>query len=261
VVKDANPEAYIVGEIWHEAHDWLQGDQFDAVMNYPFLWPTLSFFGRDTLREYHKTHLTFEPLDAPEFGDSIQDVFEMYDWEITQAQLNLLDSHDMGRALWVVGENTGALRLSVLFQMTVPGAPCVYYGDEIGMSAGDDPHCREAFPWDNREAWDDDLLDHYQRAAALRHDHEVLRTGQIDVFYAEDTVVGFRRVLNDAVAICLFNAGTSDAVVDLSADDIGVPLEHYTSAWPADGPPLDLDDGAVTTTLDPQSARVWVRRE
>jgi len=261
VVKDADPEAYIVGEIWHEAHDWLQGDQFDAVMNYPFLWPTLSFFGRDTLREYHKTHLTFEPLDAPEFGDTIQDVFEMYDWEITQAQLNLLDSHDMGRALWIVGEDTDALRLSVLFQMTVPGAPCVYYGDEIGMSAGDDPHCREAFPWDEPNDWDDDLLDHYRQATALRHQHEVLRTGTFEVFYADDTVVGFRREREGEIAICLFNAGKTDAVVDLHVDDVDVPLARYDSAWPAAAMPLDLDDGAVTTTLDPQSARVWVRRE
>jgi len=142
--------------------------------------------------------------------------------------------------------------------MTVPGAPCVYYGDEIGMSAGDDPHCREAFPWDEPNDWDDDLLDHYRQATALRHQHEVLRTGSFDVFYAEDAVVGFRRSLGRDTAICLFNAGSSDALVHLDAEEMDVPALRYTSAWPDDGTSVDLNAGRVTTTLPPRSARIWV---
>ena len=261
VVKDANPEAYIVGEIWHEAHDWLQGDQFDAVMNYPFLWPTLSFFGGDSLRDYHKPHLTFEPMGASDFSTEIERVFDLYDWEITLAQLNLLDSHDMGRALWILGEDRAALKLSVLFQMTAPGAPCIYYGDEIGMSAGDDPYCREAFPWDDRHAWDGDLLQHYHRATAMRHEHEVLRTGRFDVIHAHDHVIGTKRTFHDRpdTAICLFNADDEPAAIRLDADSLAVDARLYDSAWPETGEPLDLKDGPATVTLPPQSARVWAR--
>jgi len=261
VVKTANPDAYIVGEIWEEAQSWLQGDQFDAVMNYPFLSPTLSFFGAETLRDYKKTHLHFEPAGARTFADAIGRVFDLYPWEITQAQLNLIGSHDMARPLWIVGGDRDALRLASLFQMTTPGTPCIYYGDEIGMAAGDDPHCREAFPWDRRTAWDDALLDHYRRATTLRHAHDVLRTGRFDVFYAEDRTVGFRRTYADRpdAALCLFNASPSPVAVDLTSDRAEVPAARYAAAWPADGAPLDLSHGAATTTIPPRSARVWVR--
>jgi len=230
------------------------------VMNYPFLWPTLSFFGGDSLRDYHKPHLTFEPMGASDFSEEIERVFDLYDWEITLAQLNLLDSHDMGRALWILGEDRAALKLSVLFQMTVPGAPCIYYGDEIGMSAGDDPYCREAFPWDDRHAWDGDLLQHYHRATAMRHEYEVLRTGRFDVIHAHDHVIGTKRTFHDRLdtAICLFNADDEPAAVRLYADAIGIDAQKYTSAWPEEGAHLDLQGGSATVTLPPQSARVWV---
>ena len=224
VVKSANPEAYIVGEIWGDASRWLKGDQFDAVMNYPFLGPILSFFGGDTLRDYEKAHLHFRPLDGTAFADRMTALLDRYPEEITYAQLNLLDSHDMARAKWIVGEDETALRLSVLFQMTMPGAPCIYYGDEIGMSAAGDPHCREAFPWDDRAAWNEDLLAFYRAATALRHEHPVLRTGDVEFFHATDDVVGVRR-FDDALGetdaqemIVLFNAGSRPARVSLPPD-------------------------------------------
>ena len=66
-------------------------------------------------------------------------MYSLYSWEVAQAQLNLMDSHDTAGTLWTVGGDESALRLCTLFQMTMPGAPCIYYGDEIGMTAGKDP--------------------------------------------------------------------------------------------------------------------------
>ena len=147
VVKEANPEAYIVGEIWGQAQRWLQGDQFDAVMNYFVMWSSISFFAHQTLRtDFDHNELPIRPLTTPAFANVIDQMHSMYDWEINLAQLNLIDSHDTPRALWLMGEDKSALRLAVLLQMTLPGAPCIYYGDEIGLSAGGDPDCRGAVP-------------------------------------------------------------------------------------------------------------------
>jgi neopullulanase len=255
VVKGANPEAYLVGELWGEAPSWLQGDRFDGVMNYPLLGPTLSFFGAGSLRDYSKAHLTFEPLDAPAFADEIEHLLALYDWEATCAQLNLLDSHDMARAQWILGGHVAALRQAVLFLMTMPGAPCIYYGDEIGLSAAGDPHCREAFPWDKQEDWEADLLSFYQAATALRHRHEVLRTGRVEILRATGQTLVVRRTLEDQTAIVAFNAGSTAATIETAAS--GGPEAALSPAWPPTDAADATLDRASTVRIPPRETRVW----
>ena len=198
VVKGVNPEAYICGEIWWNAQRWLLGDQFDAVMNYLITSPLISFFGARTLRPgFQRENLTLIPLDAPGFAKDIQRMYGLYDWEINYAQMNMLDSHDMARALWIMGGDKSALKMCVLAMMTLPGAPCIYYGDEVGLSAPGDPYCREAFPWQDEQSWDWDLLTHYKNAISLRRDHPVLRTGTFETIYARGDVYACQRRLAD----------------------------------------------------------------
>jgi len=147
VTKEANPEAYLTGEVWDNASEWLQGDRFDGVMNYVFSRAALGFFAQETLQtDYRPGGYTLEVLDASTFADRLESMLETHPWEITLAQLNLLDSHDTARVLWMVQEDECAVRLAALLQMTLPGAPCIYYGSEIGMTGGHDPDCRGAFP-------------------------------------------------------------------------------------------------------------------
>jgi neopullulanase len=217
VVKGANPEAYICGEIWWEAQRWLQGDQFDAVMNYVITSPLLSFFGGKTLRPgFQREHLTLRSIDAQTFAQDIEQMYGLYDWEINYAQMNMLDSHDMARALWIMGEDTSALKLCVTAMMTLPGAPCIYYGDEVGLSAAGDPYCRGAFPWDDESNWNQDLLAHYQKAIAFRNKYPVLRTGSFQTIYADGWVYGLHRKLKEQEAIVIFNAGSQDAEIKVS---------------------------------------------
>lgn len=260
VVKAANPEAYIVGEIWHEARHWLQGDQFDAVMNYIFAWHALSFFGAETLRpDYTHPHLRLEPLDAPGFAQGIDWMHGLYAWEVNQVQLNLLDSHDMARALWIMGEDKSALRLCALFQMTMPGAPCIYYGDEIGLSAADDPYCRAAFPWHAEQSWDRELLLFYRQATALRHRYPVLRTGAFKTLYAADGVYAFRRQLNDQQAVVVFNTATHAARLALALSDVGAA--SWTQAWPGGAEAFSLDNGSqLEMKLPAREALVLISR-
>jgi len=258
VVKAANPEAYICGEIWHEAQRWLQGDQFDSVMNYIFTGNALKFFGAESLRtDWHHQEMSMQPLDATAFARNINHMMGLYDWQIDLVQLNLLDSHDMPRALHLLGEDKNALRLCALFQMTMPGAPCIYYGDEIGMSAGGDPFCREAFPWDREDAWDQDLLAFYKGAIRLRHQNPVLRTGNFEPLYAEGKVYAFRRALDRSRAVVIFNAGAEAAQVEL---DLGAKDDaQYYQAWTNGGGIHPVENGKLRVDISGQKALVLLR--
>jgi len=229
VVKAANPEAYIVGEIWFDARRWLQGDQFDAVMNYIFNRACLGFFGGERLdTTLRPGGYALQPLSAVQFAAAIADLLALYDWQVTLAQLNLLGSHDMPRFLTLVEGDRAALELATLFQMTFPGAPCVYYGDEIGLEGGDDPDCRRAFPWDEAR-WDHDLLAFFRRAIRLRRDHPALRRGRYLCLHADDDhgVYAFARQSDAETLAVVLNNGPADYALDVPADGLfadGTPL-------------------------------------
>jgi cyclomaltodextrinase / maltogenic alpha-amylase / neopullulanase len=232
VVKAANPEAYLCGEIWRPAQRWLQGDQFDAVMNYPFSRAALGFFGTHTLKKGYKPGgYELQPLTAESFARQIDELQALYDWEVNYAQLNLLDSHDTARALWIMGDDKTALRLCVLFQMTMPGAPCIYYGDELGMTGAQDPFCRAAYPWHDRAQWDLDLLAFYRRAIALRHRYPALRTGTFQRLYASGGVYAFARTLERQCAVMIFNTQTRAMALDLSMADLTHHGQLFEEVW------------------------------
>ena len=97
----------------------------------------------------------------------------------------------------------------------MPGAPCIYYGDEIGLSSADDPLCRQAFPWAAEGTWDTELLAFYRRAIALRQSLPALRTGTFTRAVARGQVYGFRRALPNSEALVFFNAGVSEQTLKL----------------------------------------------
>ncbi|HEX2912168.1 MAG TPA: glycoside hydrolase family 13 protein [Chloroflexia bacterium] len=209
-VKTVNPEAYICGEIWTDARRWLQGDQFDSVMNYLFTRACLSFFVRQldmsTIQGTGYAGRVNTGLDAHSFAATINELLAMYPTEITAAQLNLLDSHDTARFLTSAQEDESALRLATLFQMCYPGAPCVYYGDEIGLSGGKDPANRGSFPWD-RSKWNEPLLGFFKRAIELRREYAALRRGSFDPLVAQNKLFVFGRANAEEKLIIALNAG------------------------------------------------------
>ena len=209
-VKAVKPDAYIVAEIWHEAREWLQGDRFDATMNYQFTAAAIAFTAGDRVSQALVRDHSYDPypgIDAATFGERIQRLLNLYDWDVTQVQLNSLDSHDTARLLSIARGDKATLRLATLLQMTYPGAPIVYYGDEIalrGTEAYDEPHqdadARRTFPWHDRDSWDREMLAYFKEVIALRHDHRALRRGHFYQLYAGDDVFAFAR-RDDAEAI------------------------------------------------------------
>lgn len=233
VVRRANPEAYIVGEIWDDASRWLRGDQFDGVMNYVFNRACLGFFGGEGLDVTQRPGgYRLEVMKAEQFADEVDRLLGLYDWEITLAQFNLLSSHDMPRFLSLVDGNRDSLKLATLFQMTFPGAPCVYYGDEVGMEGGGDPHCRGTFRWDGG-SWDEELLAFFRRAIALRHEHVALRRGQYIRLLADNqhNVYAFaRKGAGDSVVVVL-NTGWAPYELDVDVGSVFEDGDSLRDVW------------------------------
>ncbi|WP_094556117.1 glycoside hydrolase family 13 protein [Synechococcus sp. 1G10] len=179
-VRAVNPEAWIVGEIWGDARPWLSGDQFDGVMNYPLVWGILGYFGAASVRSELKLAALpdnpYQPLDRAGFEQRICEVLGRHAPAVNRCMLNLLDSHDTPRALHVLNGDEAALRLCLLFLFLLPGAPCVYYGTEMGLDGGAEPGCREGYPWESTRR---DLADWLRDLAALRRSLPALRSAAL----------------------------------------------------------------------------------
>jgi cyclomaltodextrinase len=253
-VKAVNPEAYIVAEIWDDATEWLRGDHFDAVMNYVFTRAVWGFCGGPMLdTSFWPGGFRLRPLSGTEFAAEIDRLLNLYPWEVTLVQLNLLGSHDTPRLRTLFRGDTRRVRLAVLLQMTFPGAPCIYYGDEIGMEGGDDPDCRRAFPWDESR-WDTDLRDWVRRCTALRHAHPALRRGDFRRLWADPTVYAFARALPpDPPLVVAVNAGEApvEATVPLGED---APVGPWTDLL--SGRTVPAADGVLRLSLPPLSGVV-----
>lgn len=161
VVKEKNPGAYIVGEVWHDANPWLMGDQFDGVMNYPLNTAMVDFFANDR-------------INARQLAQEVSGIYFRYPVHVNDNMYNLLDSHDTARFLHQAGESKERLKLAYLFLLTQTGSPSIYYGDEVGMTGGQDPDCRRPMIWDEVEQ-DKELLSFMKKLIQIRKSHTVLR--------------------------------------------------------------------------------------
>jgi len=254
-VKKINPEAYIVGEIWHEAERWLQGDQFDGVMNYLISTASMSLFGgskvnMDTVNQCGGLQGRVHPdISAHDFANEIDRLMELYKPEIVRSQLNLLDSHDMPRFLSCVSGDKNALKLAWLFIMTIPGAPCIYYGDEVGMEGGHDPDCRRGFPWDESQ-WDKDLLGNLKRTIGIRKENPTLRHGDFRRLWSDHGVYAFSRNYNDKSIVVALNASESPQQIHVTYEPKKVPKPLFGN--PSE---ISLDD-RLRFTVPPRSGIV-----
>ncbi|HEY5488679.1 MAG TPA: glycoside hydrolase family 13 protein [Candidatus Limnocylindrales bacterium] len=261
-VRAVNPDAYIVAEIWREKPDWLTGDTFDALMNYPLVEALLSFVAARHLdaavvRTQHEYSEFVRPMDGPAFAARLEHLVSMYPAQNVSALLNLLGSHDTARYLTVAGGDVASLKLAMLALMTLPGAPCIYYGDEIGMEGRHDPDCRRAFPWDEPR-WNHDVLDFTRAVVALRHAQGALRHGSYRTLAAAGHAIAYGRGEDDDVAVVAINAGESETTLELRTDDLrGRRIEPISLPAMAQAT-MSEHDGSMRLTLPARSGGVFV---
>ncbi|MGG4546930.1 alpha-glycosidase [Rossellomorea marisflavi] len=212
-VKSIKPDLYILGEIWHDSMAWLRGDQFDAVMNYPFTTNILKLFAHEAI--------------SPEtFVENMTTVMNMYPQTVTEVNFNLVGSHDTPRILTECGEDVRKLKLLYTFMLTSPGTPCIYYGDEIGLTGGQDPGCRKCFPWDEGQQ-DLDLHGHVQKLTYLRQEYDLLRNEGVFSFLpaaGEDRHVAFTKSDGDRTILVVLNCSDTDLEFTIPFELKGVPL-------------------------------------
>ncbi|NBJ71095.1 MULTISPECIES: glycoside hydrolase family 13 protein [Clostridia] len=201
-VKEVKPDAYILGEIWHDSMPWLQGDQFDAVMNYPFTNSAIDYLAKNT-------------ISATTFKNVITKVMHMYPKNVSEVAFNLLDSHDTPRILTLANGNIERVKLLYLFQFSFSGTPCIYYGDEIGMRGGHDPDCRACMEWDE-EKQNRELFTYVQRLIHLRKTEPLFGNNAAFRFlYANDktNTIAYEKYDKQKRLIFLLNAGENEANV------------------------------------------------
>lgn len=195
-IKTVDPEAYITGEIWSDASPWLQGDQFDGVMNYP---------ARAAILD-----LLTGKSDGQAFLLSIQKTLLPYPEQAHGALLNLLGSHDTPRIATLLEKDQTRLALAEVLQFTLPGTPMIYYGDEIGMEGGKDPDCRRCYPVDP-EAGDRRQRERLAHLVSLRRDLAPLVQGDFHPLFAEGPALAFERRFLDQAVLVAVNAGSEPA--------------------------------------------------
>lgn len=189
VVK-ANPEAYIVAEVWRGASAWLQGDTVHGVMNY-------------RLRQHILDYAAFDHMDAEDFDYELRQLLDEHG-ATTPYHLTLLGSHDTPRIRTVCKGDVGRTLIAVALQMTLPGAPMVYYGDEVGMLGENDPDCRRPMLWDERR-WCTPILEATRTLIRLRHAHPALRQGDVRSLRAFNGVYAYARTMKEDTVIVVLN--------------------------------------------------------
>ncbi len=216
-VKAINPEAYLVGEVWTNQRPWLDGSRFDGVLNYIFAGATIAFVGGERVdvaqledRDYEAT----PAIDALTYGEKIQLLLHAHPWEIQLTQLNLLASHDTARLLSMTGEPETS-KLATLLLLTFPGAPSIYYGDEMGLPGQLDPDSRRSFP---AEAdWDLEMLRCHKALINLRRTRMSLRVGEYRFLGEDHKTYVFARIYEGDVLIVAVNAADDYGKIDLDA--------------------------------------------
>jgi glycosidase len=201
VVKSANRDAYLTGEIWDVNPRWANDTHFDGLMNYPV---------KDALAAWLQGR-----ENAIQFGERIEALFKAYARENLYAMYVPLDSHDTERFKTLMGGDTNKLKLAFLFQMAFPGAPAIYYGDEIGMEGGRDPDSRRAFPW-QQSKWDQDLLQWVKMLISLRKRTPSLRRGEYIRLSAEEKTYAFGRTLGEQNVLVALNASGQERRMEIN---------------------------------------------
>ncbi len=203
-----NRDAYIVGEIWDGNPRWVGETHFDGLMDYPL---------RDALLS-----LLTANLPVTQFADKVEKLLKLFPRENAYAMYTLVGSHDPARFMTMVDGNVEKFKLAVAFQFAYPGAPSIYYGDEIGLQGKKDPDNRRCFPWDET-LWNKELRSYMQELVSLRKKLAALRRGDYERVLADDNrgVYAFMRSLGDEKVMVVMNASATRRVLRLPVKAYG----------------------------------------
>ena len=276
-VKKANPNAIILAEHYGNARDWLKGDQWDTTMNYDaFMEPLTWFF---TGMEKHSDFYNGALLNnGRSFADAL--IYNMVSFQTPSllVSMNELSNHDHSRFLTRTNHKVGrtaslgpeaaekdvnpaVMREAVMFQMTWPGAPTVYYGDEAGVCGWTDPDNRRTYPWGNE---DQNLLKFHKEMIAIHKAYAALKTGSTKILLAGTGIFSFARFNEEEILIVTFNNNDVETAVEVPVEQLGITGRDmlvsliYTNSefFALDARMYKAADGVVKFKLPPYSGIV-----
>ena len=239
VVKAANPDAYILGEIWDGNPNWIGDTKFDGLMNYPI---------RDAILDWLSGKGT-----ATYFAQHIERQLTLYPRENVYAMYSLLGSHDTERIWTMLGGNFDKVKLAFLFLFAIPGAPAIYYGDEIGLEGGKDPACRHTFSWDE-SSWQKDLRHWVRKLISLRKTMPVLRRGEFRRVWLDDNrgCYTFARSMGESNVLVVLNASKTRRHLRLPVSGLGWPDGRIVHSLMEPGDYIVSGD-SLSVSVDPWS--------
>ncbi len=234
-VKEANPNAIILAEHYGEPTDWLQGDEWDTVMNYDaFMEPVTWFL---TGMQKHSDEYRQDMLgNADNFFGSMRHFMTRFNTQSLQVAMNELSNHDHSRFLTRTnhrvgrvasagsqaadeGVNKAVMRLAVMIQMTWPGAPTIYYGDEAGVCGWTDPDSRRTYPW-GRE--DTELIEYHKQLIRIHKENAALKTGSIIFLHGQKNFISYARFQDNQKFVVVINVGEGEITADIPVWQAGV---------------------------------------
>lgn len=281
-VKDANPEAIILAEHYGDPSDWLQGDEWDTVMNYDaFMEPVTWFL---TGMEKHSDEAREELRgNADNFVGSISHHMSYMLTPSLQVAMNELSNHDHSRFLTrtnhMVGRvehlgpkaaeeyvNEAIMREAVAIQMTWVGAPTIYYGDEAGVCGFTDPDNRRTYPWgqENQE-----LLNFHKEMIRIHKEHPALRTGSLNILSWDENVLAYGRFLGEDRIVAIINNRSELTEVTVPVWRVEVPIKcrmkrliySYSDGYTIEDEEYLVDEGEVVVNMGAHSALILGMKE
>ena len=285
-MKNTDPDSVLIGEVWEDASNkesygklrkYLQGDELDSVMNYPFRGIVLDFI--------------LGAIGAPAVQRRFMSLAENYPRQNFYAMMNLIGSHDVARVLTLLGEapspdsltvaqqavyhlpadkrqlGIARLKILVLWQMTFPGVPCIYYGDEAGVEGFKDPFNRRTYPWGQE---DQELLTWYKQVIAVHNRYDIFKTGEWISLSAHEQVYGYIRKISNGKNVFSQSAQDNTAVILLNSSvDQSITVELPIRKW-CHGVMVDILNnnqeirivkGMLTVCLQPLEGKVLLQVE
>ena len=279
VVKEANPEALILAEHYGDPKDWLQGDQWDSVMNYDAFMEPITWFL--TGMEKHSDEFQAEWYgNGDKFFRTMEHNMSKFQRQSLDVAMNELSNHDHSRFLTRTNSTVGRiatkgakaanenvekciLREAVVMQMTWPGAPTVYYGDEAGMVGWTDPDNRRSYPW-GKQDWE--LIEFHKDMIRIHKKYECFRSGSYKSIASGSHWICYGRFNKKLQAVILINNRRETLTVDLPIWQIGI-LENAclkrvvqtTQSTYNIGEVMErAEDGILHVTVGPQTASVYI---
>ena len=234
-VKSANPETIILAEHYGDASKWLQGDEWDTVMNYDAFMEPVSWFltGMEKHSEDFKSDLL---CNADVFENSMKYNMAKLSYQSIYTAMNELSNHDHSRFLTRtnmnvgrlhtkgseaadIGTNLGIMKEAVTMQITWPGSPTIYYGDEAGVTGWTDPDNRRTYPWGNENK---DLIDFHKAVIKIHKNNNALRKGSVKIIYKDYGILSYGRFYKDEVVVTVINNTSEQKEITIPVKQIEI---------------------------------------